>query len=168
MTPHGGYSQQKRSKGSSVLNWNMASRLYCALLSTVLSLKQVVGYRWLHNGPGGGGPKLPDGQPLLQKDFATRSRKDILKRYKSHTKHCKACSNALWWVRFGKVAAQVLACMIAAWGLLTVQQAQTGTVKSIGSCWGIFAAAIAKGLVAYNLFKLENAFIFKNYEQWKS
>lgn len=123
--------------------------------------------RWLHNGAGRGGPKLPDGQPLLQKDLTVRSSEDLLDRYKSHTRQCKVCSNALWWVRFWKVAAQALSCTVAAWGLLAAKQAQKGVVESTAGCWGMFASAITIALVAYSLFKLENAFIFKGYEHWK-
>lgn len=141
---------------------------YCRHGKELLNKLWIVCHRWFHNGAGGGGPKRPDGQPLLQGNYRIPSRADLLDRYESHTKECRVCSNALWWVRFWKVVAQALSCILSAVGLMTAIQAQTGIVQSAVRCLSAFASALAAAAVAYRLQKLEKTFIFQDYEQWKT
>lgn len=125
--------------------------------------------RWLFDGIGGGGPKSPSGEPLLNGAFPNLSREVMLDRFNSHTKHCKKCMRTLSWVHALKEISLVLSSVMAASALFVIGMAwkgATGTnkvsifVSLLGACVFLF--------VYRKLSFMESLYYFRDYKHWKS
>lgn len=121
--------------------------------------------RWLDGKLGGGGPKLSNGQPLLNQEICNTERDEMLERYKSHTIHCKACSGALRNIR---VLRKVMKAMIVALSVMLLSSFSKAASSSFGWRLGNLGLLMAFAFLTRKLFALENEFIFTGHDHWKT
>lgn len=122
----------------------------------------------MHNGIGGGGPKLPTGEPFLNSAFPDDPREILLDRYELHTKHCKKCKEALYWVKSMKEAATILTSGSAACALLLAVLALKGLGLSKVALLGSLIGMLVFRFAAQKLARWESLFYFRDYEHWKT
>lgn len=125
--------------------------------------------RWLNGKIGGGGPKLPNGSPLLQNSFPDKDRRQLLDRYNSHTKHCKICMGTLRNTRILKALAYVACVGFATYSVLLTHALIIGSAgasiwRCIRSTFGLLVCAVASQILS----ELEQQLIFANKEHWKT
>ncbi|GMH41318.1 hypothetical protein BSKO_09228 [Bryopsis sp. KO-2023] len=126
--------------------------------------------KWFHGKRGGGGPKLPNGDLLSSGLLETQlNKEEVLDRYHSHTKHCKACSGAMRNFGILEKCASVVAAGLSVSMLMMVQALS----KSGGAGAGPIGKVVCVGLgalvalfVSFKSKQMKQKFVYTGYEHW--
>lgn len=149
-----------RERAKTGVRWNSIFFCPTAADTPVLLFRE-----WFHGEVGAGGPKLPNGKPLLLEKLPSRDRATLLESYNSHTRDCKVCSGALRNLKILEKVANFGGYVSGVIWLIYMRQ-----ISRTGGVYPHMALLLTIGallLLGRKFHRMQQHFLYVDYEHWK-